>query len=543
MTATRRQYIPAATIDDLVVGTLQLTGSTTGWIKDQLDAIGVTLADLTTFQGVTLGEIEDLWAEKLDAILNGETIIIGGYINTVFIEAHSIVAQKLLLTDINALNLLNGPAEAHADVTAYNAALEILNLPATPQGAGLFCTTQYLGYYDNGTWRAYIAADGDAFFGNLAADNFFLWDGSSVRISTTHADGLVIESGGGLTIKSGGGVSLEGGGNMTLDGGQVKSNSDPAVNGGVIIDPHYIKGYTPAGLRVFEANFYSLTAGDFYAGDYDNGNDGIKYDHGTGTLLIRGGIQVSGPQTEPENTVSHEELVAAIAALGDLASADAVELAMLGTTIIQGGYLQTILINADFITAGELDASVVDVTNLNASNIVTGTLDASLITVINLSADAITAGKITVDQLDVIGTANIEAGAISSCVVFNKTPNSVMAASYTTLHTESITLGYDGQIFCVAVFNFLLHRLITFGETAYARITVGGTVVAEGNVKHPANVDDTSELSFPLTLCGGIAKAAGTYTINFQVHSSDTVITSYTGKLYNISGFAQGIMR
>lgn len=40
--------------------------------------------------------------------------------------------------------------------------------------------------------------------------------------------------------------------------------------------------------------------------------------------------------------------------LGDMAFEDLVQLAKLGTTIVEGGYLKTILINADYITAGTI---------------------------------------------------------------------------------------------------------------------------------------------------------------------------------------------
>jgi len=43
----------------------------------------------------------------------------------------------------------------NADVTGENTALDIINLPATPTGSGLFANGTYLGYYDNGTWKVF----------------------------------------------------------------------------------------------------------------------------------------------------------------------------------------------------------------------------------------------------------------------------------------------------------------------------------------------------------------------------------------------------
>ena len=49
---------------------------------------------------------------------------------------------------------------------------------------------------------------------------------------------------------------------------------------------------------------------------------------------------------------------------------------------------------ADKISAGTIDASKVNVTNIDADNIASGTIDASIINVINLVADYITSGKL-----------------------------------------------------------------------------------------------------------------------------------------------------
>jgi hypothetical protein len=49
--------------------------------------------------------------------------------------------------------------------------------------------------------------------------------------------------------------------------------------------------------------------------------------------------------------------------IGDMAYEDAVELAKLGDTIVEGGYLQTILINADRIDTGTLNAGNVTISS------------------------------------------------------------------------------------------------------------------------------------------------------------------------------------
>lgn len=59
-----------------------------------------------------------LMLEADSAIVNGKTMIVGGYLSTDFIAANTIAASKLVVTDINALSLANAPAAAGADVTA-----------------------------------------------------------------------------------------------------------------------------------------------------------------------------------------------------------------------------------------------------------------------------------------------------------------------------------------------------------------------------------------------------------------------------------------
>ena len=72
--------------------------------------------------------------------------------------------------------------------------------------------------------------------------------------------------------------------------------------------------------------------------------------------------------------------------------------------------LQISEIRADYISAGTLDASLVNVTNLNASNINTGTLNAGLVSVINLDADNITTGTLNAANLQLDGQTVTNSG-------------------------------------------------------------------------------------------------------------------------------------
>jgi len=66
---------------------------------------------------------------------------------------------------------------------------------------------------------------------------------------------------------------------------------------------------------------------------------------------------------------------------------------------IDAGIINVTNLNASNITSGTINASVIGVTNLNASNITSGTINASVIAVTNLDADQITTGTLTADLI------------------------------------------------------------------------------------------------------------------------------------------------
>lgn len=76
-----------------------------------------------------------------------------------------------------------------------------------------------------------------------------------------------------------------------------------------------------------------------------------------------------------------------VADLGDMAYEDVVELAKLGQTIIEGGYIKTELLTADNIRTGSLGANQIDVNELSAITASLGTITAG-----NISADLIKSG-------------------------------------------------------------------------------------------------------------------------------------------------------
>jgi len=69
--------------------------------------------------------------------------------------------------------------------------------------------------------------------------------------------------------------------------GVIKTDSDPATNGGLIINNTELKAYNTSGTQLLGFVYSGTNQGDAYIGDYDNTNPGIKYDHSEGQLLIR----------------------------------------------------------------------------------------------------------------------------------------------------------------------------------------------------------------------------------------------------------------
>ena len=83
--------------------------------------------------------------------------------------------------------------------------------------------------------------------------------------------------------------------------------------------------------------------------------------------------------------------------LGTLAYDNRVEYAKLGTTIIDGGYLQTVLINADFIQAGTLSADRLAVGSIEVTKLGTTIIEGGYIKADLLDVNTVIAKKLTAD--------------------------------------------------------------------------------------------------------------------------------------------------
>lgn len=115
--------------------------------------------------------------------------------------------------------------------------------------------------------------------------------------------------------------------------------------------------------------------------------------------------------------------------LGDMAFEDQVELAKLGSTIVQGGYLQTIKINAASITAGTISSARIASGSITADKIKARSIDTDKITVggvtstnlasssvitVKLANNAVTGPKIAAGA---VTAAKIAAGAVTAAKI------------------------------------------------------------------------------------------------------------------------------
>ena len=97
--------------------------------------------------------------------------------------------------------------------------------------------------------------------------------------------------------------------------------------------------------------------------------------------------------------------------LGDLAYEDQVQLAMLGETIIVGGYLRTELIAANSIVGDKIASNAIVTRHIQADAITADKIAANSITTDKIDSNSITADKIASNA---IVTRHIQAGAITA---------------------------------------------------------------------------------------------------------------------------------
>ena len=172
----------------------------------------------------------------------------------------------------------------NADETATHRAADIANLHAqVDHGAGLYATSQYLGYFDsNGYPQAYIQSNGYFYFRG-DANNYVAWNGSTLEIQG-HLYSSFIEGGTitGAEIQTAQNnneyIAIDNGGSYTVPEIQFFYN-----NGGGYQLYHYI--YEANGVL----NITSTSGSNFginFAGSNVIFNDGILIGGSSGAILI-----------------------------------------------------------------------------------------------------------------------------------------------------------------------------------------------------------------------------------------------------------------
>lgn len=173
--------------------------------------------------------------------------------------------------------------------------------------------------------------------------------------------------------------------------------------------------------------------------------------------------------------------------LGDMAFEDQVELAKLGTTIVSGGYLQTIKINAASITTGTIAAARIAAESITASKIRAKTItadqiknsavdsnilgDGSVITV-KLASQAVTGAKIAAEAVTAskIAAGAITAGKIAAgAVTAGKLAASIILSGTIWAGYNKVRLDKDG----IRVYGQCLH--FQYSNTLVGSIYASGT--------------------------------------------------------------------
>ena len=286
--------------------------------------VGVT-SDFTTAVQPNKAGTNDIVANAITADLIASNQILANHI-----LAGEILTSHLKAGDISLATIASdfdwgtlgddgNKPDDNADVTGENTALDIINLPATPTGSGLFANGTYLGYYDNGTWKAFIRNNGYfKFEGDV--NNYIQWNGSSLAIKgsitlintipNAKVDGL-----GDLALLS----SLAYG---DIEGTKPPSNADvtlSAINGSLAITGGGITLSSGGAIKSYGKDSYNDATAGFYLG-YASG---YKLGIGNSSQYIRwngSSLSIKGSITL-ENTIPSTD----VSGLGDLATEDDVD--------------------------------------------------------------------------------------------------------------------------------------------------------------------------------------------------------------------------
>ena len=150
-----------------------------------------------------------------------------------------------------------------------------------------FGATPPTAYGNNvGAWLGYSSGAKISLYAD--ASNFFQWDASKLLVKAANFE---LDASGNITAAS---AEFTTGTIKECEiqvyiSGVLKTNADPASNGGLFINNTSITGYNTSGDIRFQSIFSGANQGDLLIGDYA-GNKGCFYDQSAGTFSIRGAL-------------------------------------------------------------------------------------------------------------------------------------------------------------------------------------------------------------------------------------------------------------
>jgi len=211
----------------------------------------------------------------------------------------------------------------------------ILVTGGTPDGAGLYLTADYMGYWNGSAWRVYVKNDGNFYAGDGANEFMGYVPGTGLSISTAAAAALTVKSGGNVLVKDAAENSI------------IRLGTEGALKGLFVYD-------TSAVLLA------QYTGSGFLIGDVTKAGSYIEYVRSTGALTVVGSITVTG------GSWSHASDATKIDG-GDIY-----------TNSITAASIAALTITAAEIAAGTITADKMSVTDLSAIAANIGTITAGL---------------------------------------------------------------------------------------------------------------------------------------------------------------------
>jgi hypothetical protein len=193
--------------------------------------------------------------------------------------------------------------------------------------------------------------------------------------------------------------------------GIIRTDANPAANGGLLINPTNIVGYNSSGVKLLQLVYDGADQGDAYIGNYDNAAAGIKYDHSAATLNIRGSVTITGGSgyanlSDKPTDLSGINSTEGTKLSGIEAGADVTSTHTAANTTNVGTVLASRV-------AGWAHSS--DTTKIDGGDIYTGTITASAIYGAGFGTLTITSGKIVINaasglEIDGSGDLTVKTG-------------------------------------------------------------------------------------------------------------------------------------